>query len=882
MKTETPRPVRLKNYRPSPYLIDAVSLDFRLSPEMTLITARLDIRRNPKSRARNKALVLDGENIELRGLALDRATLAGGDYEVSETALTIHAPPEGPFTLTIETACNPAANTALSGLYRSNDTYCTQCEAEGFRRMTYYLDRPDVMAVFTTRIEAGKGDAPVLLANGNPVDAGPVEGTERHYAVWHDPWPKPAYLFALVAGDLAMVEDSFTTASGREVALRIYVEHGNEDRCGYAMDALKRSMRWDEEVFGREYDLDVFMIVAVSNFNMGAMENKGLNIFNDKYILARPDTATDADYAHIEAVIAHEYFHNWTGNRITCRDWFQLCLKEGLTVFRDQEFSSDMRSRPVKRIGDVRLLRSHQFPEDGGPLAHPVRPGSYIEINNFYTATVYEKGAEVIRMLKALIGEAAFARGMDLYFERHDGEAATVEQFVAAMADASGRDLTQFMLWYTQAGTPQVVVSGSHDAAAKTYTLEIAQTCAPTPGQAKKLPFEIPLSLALIGPNGGELPLTVEGGKPLDDRTVIIDDAKARFVFENIATAPVMSLNRGFSAPVTVVSNQTPDDLLFLMAHDSDPFNRWDAGQTYATGILKDMVTAIREDRDPGDDRGLARAFAACLEDRSLDPAFLAQMIQVPSEQDLAREIATDVDPGAIHMAREHLRRELGERLQDTFASIHATLADHRPYSPDAAAAGRRALRNAALGYLAAGAPDDGARRAYNQFEGADNMTDTIGALLVLSHLRGPKSEDALERFYVLWKNDHLVIDKWLALQASAPFEDTLDTVEALMRHPSFNLTNPNKVRALIGSFASANPFAFNKPDGSGYRFLADIVIALDDKNPQVAARMANAFRSWRMLEKNRRSLCEAELRRVDAAAGLSRDTKEIASRLLA
>ena len=606
MKTDTPRPIQLKDYRPTDYLIDEVALDVKLVPQKTRVRSRLAVRPNPALDEHAPDLMLDGEQMELVGLALDGHALARGDYTIDDTSLTVHNVPSGRFSLEIETLCDPDANTSLSGLYRSSGNYCTQCEAEGFRRITYYLDRPDVLARFTTRLEAGKSDAPVLLSNGNLMASGPVEGTERHFAVWEDPFPKPSYLFALVGGDLAHVEDVFETASGRRVTLRIYVEHGKEDRCDYAMDALKRSMRWDEEAFGREYDLDIFMIVAVSDFNMGAMENKGLNIFNDKYILARPDTATDTDYSHIEGIIAHEYFHNWTGNRITCRDWFQLCLKEGLTVFRDQEFSSDMRSRPVKRIGDVKLLRSHQFPEDGGPLAHPVRPNSYIEINNFYTATVYEKGAEVVRMMQTLIGREAFRKAMDLYFERHDGEAATVENFVKCMEDASGRSLEQFMLWYTQAGTPELAVAGKFLRNERAYELTVTQVTPPSPGQRKKQPFHIPLSLGLIDADGKPLPLTLDGQEPLEQPVLEIVAEEQTFRFVDVPDKPVLSFNRGFSCPVKLTTNLSDDDLLFLMSHDQDSFNRWESCQTYAGKKLLECIDDAAKNR-PATHRRTAR-----------------------------------------------------------------------------------------------------------------------------------------------------------------------------------------------------------------------------------------------------------------------------------
>ncbi len=881
MKTDTPRPVRLSDYRPPAYLADTVALDIRLAPEKTTVKTRLALRANPHAPERGAALVLDGEGLELHGLSIDGAVVAPGAMDIAETHLTIQNVPGRPFVVEYETECNPAANTALSGLYRTSDTYCTQCEAEGFRRITYFPDRPDVLAKFTVRLEARRSEAPVLLSNGNLIEAGDIPGTDRHFAIWHDPHPKPSYLFALVGGDLACVEDRFTTMSGREVVLRIYVEHGKQDRCAYAMDALKRAMRWDEETYGREYDLDIFMIVAVSDFNMGAMENKGLNVFNDKYILARPDTASDMDYANIEGIIAHEYFHNWTGNRITCRDWFQLCLKEGLTVFRDQEYSADMRSRAVKRIGDVKMLRAHQFPEDAGPLAHPVRPSSYIEINNFYTATVYEKGAELVRMLKLLIGDAAFFTGMDLYFERHDGEAATVEQFIAAMADASARDLDPFMQWYAQAGTPEIVVSEKYSPAKKTYRLHLVQTCAPTPGQANKKPLPIPLTLGLMNAAGDDLPLTLEGQGPMDRPVIELSEAEQTLTFTGIEEKPVLSLNRNFSAPVTIRANRAEKTLLFAMAHDSDPFNRWEAGQIHATKLLVSMVEAVRAKKPPRRGADLARALGASLKSDQLEPAFIALMLQLPGEADLAREIASDVDPGAIHTAREALRATIGQQLRGDLEAVYGKLQVPGPYNPDARSAGKRALRATVLSYLAAADPKDGARRALAQYETAQNMTDAMAALLVLSRLDCPQRPKALSAFYERWRDDHLVIDKWLSLQAAAPFAYTPDTVRRLMDHESFALANPNKVRALIGVFATANPVAFNAPGGEGYTLVADVILKLDPMNPQVAARLAGAFRNWRILEPRRRARARTALKKIAAQKWLSRDTFEIVTKTL-
>jgi aminopeptidase N len=684
----------------------------------------------------------------------------------------------------------------------------------------------------------------------------------------------------MVGGNLACVEDSFVTMSGRNVTLRIYVEPGKEDRVGWAMDSLKRSMRWDEQVFGREYDLDIFMIVAVGDFNMGAMENKGLNVFNDKLVLAGPQSATDADYASIEAVIAHEYFHNWTGNRITCRDWFQLCLKEGLTVFRDQEFTSDQRSRPVKRIADVRGLRAHQFVEDAGPLAHPVRPAVYHEISNFYTSTIYEKGAEVVRMLKTMLGPAGFRQGMDLYFSRHDGHAATVDQFIQCFADANSIDLTQFMRWYAQAGTPEVMASGSYDAKAQSYRLEVAQAVPPTPGQPAKEPMVIPLAIGLVGPDGRDMSLSLGDGRPVVRGVLTLTQPAHTFEFTGVTTRPVLSLNRAFSAPVKVTSNVSPEDLKFLAAHDSDPFNRWQSVQSLANALLVDNVAAIRDGGTVREDEGLIGALAAIMADEALEPAFVALMLAMPSEADIARDIGRDVDPEAIFAARSRLRTTIGSRLGPALRETYRRMQDDGPYSPDAASAGRRALKNACLDLLAA-AGTSAIATAARQYHQAGNMTDRMAALATLSFHAVPERQAAIDDFYRRYAGDPLIIDKWLSLQAAIPEAATLDRVRALTRHPAFSLGNPNRVRALIGGFAQANPTQFNRLDGTGYHFVAETVLALDPKNPQVAARMTTAFRSWRALEPVRRGHAEAALRRIAAAPTLSRDLKDIAARSL-
>ena len=875
------RPKLLEDYASTDYLVDEVDLDVALDPNATRVTSQLKLRPNPKAATSGRPLVLDGECLILQSLALDGVPLSAGDYQLHEKSLTIPNVPARPFTLETVTLCDPEANTALSGLYRSRGTYCTQCEPEGFRRITYFLDRPDVLSVYTVRIEASREAAAVLLANGNPVSAGDIPGTGRHFAIWHDPHPKPSYLFALVGGNLACVPSGFTTASGREVALNIYVEPGKEDRCGWAMESLKRAMRWDEERFGREYDLDVFNIVAVSDFNMGAMENKGLNVFNDKLVLARPDTASDGDYAAIEGVIAHEYFHNWTGNRVTCRDWFQLCLKEGLTVFRDQEFTADLRSGPVKRILDVRALRTHQFPEDSGPLTHPVRPASYIEINNFYTATVYEKGAELCRMLQTLLGREGFRQGLDLYFERHDGEAVTVEDFVGAMAETSGRDLSQFMLWYTQSGTPELACSLDYDARAKTARLSVSQVTPPTPGQTSKEPMLIPLKLGLLGGNGDDLPLQLDDGTELTDGLLEVAEREQVFTFRDVPAAPTPSLLRGFSAPVRLTISLDPDQIEFLMMHDKDPFNRWQAAQSYASNLL--TAASRRGDTEPvtGKEAArLAQALATTASETSLSDAYRAEFLRLPNESDIARELGSNVDPDAVRKAYETLRATIGRKIGATLAEIYDGAATTGPYSPDAENTGKRALRGATLDLLVGTGDAAEIERALRHYREASNMTDAITSLSVLSHLNLGLRDEALADFYERWQDEPLVLDKWFAVQARATRPDSVETVQKLLLHSKFSLKNPNRVRALIGSFAHANPTGFNRADGAGYELLAASALQIDRFNPHMAARLLGAFESWRTLEPGRQALAKAALRQL-AASELSTDSYEIVSKTL-
>ena len=876
-----PPTIHLKDYRPPTHLVETVALDVRLDAVDTRVRSRLNMVPNPGYPEAGAPLGLDGEGIELRAIRLDGSQLAPSAYEVAGKRLVLHAPPARRFELEIETSCSPKANTELSGLYLSNVIYCTQCEAEGFRRITYFPDRPDVLSRFSVRLEADKDDAPVLLANGNLKESGAVPGTNRHFAVWEDPFPKPAYLFAMVGGDLAAVEDDFTTMSGRKVALRIFVERGKEDRCAWAMESIKASMAWDEKAYGREYDLDVFMVVAVSMFNMGAMENKGLNIFNDKYVLAQPESATDLDYVNIEAIIAHEYFHNWTGNRITCRDWFQLCLKEGLTVFRDQEFSSDMRSRAVKRIQDVRTLRAQQFPEDAGPLAHPVRPASYIEINNFYTATVYEKGAEIVRMMKTLLGPTTFRKAMDLYFERHDGEAATVEDFVACMADASGRDLKPFFRWYRQAGTPEVRATGTYDARKKVYELRVTQRTPPTPGQAAKQPLHIPLAVGLVGPNGHDMALETADG-PLDEPILELTKRSQRFRFTNIGSRPVPSINRGFSAPIRLKTNLPEKDLIFLMANDSDPFNRWEACQSLGRALIVDAMTKHKARRSPAPPRAFADALKHTLADSRLEAQFLALMLTLPTEQDIAGDMTSNVDPDLIHRARDGLRVRLGRMLAPELLRIYEASKAKGSYAPDPVSSGKRALRHAALALYAAGDPKSGAELALRHFREARNMTDTIGALTALLQIDVPERDEALELFLAKHGDDHLLVDKWFALHAQVPSADAPARVRALLDHALFNWQSPNRFRALLGTFAAFNPVGFHAADGAGYRLVAEAIVKLDRSNPQVAARLAGSFKTYKSLEVKRRALARRALRSILDATPLSRDTYEIVTRSMA
>ena len=881
MRTDIGHTFRLEDYRPSDYLIPETKLDFQLSQNATRVVAELTVQRRAGVPA-TAPLALDGDGLTLIGLTIDGHEPALETIEAKPDGLVLRALPEAErFTLRIETESDPSQNASLMGLYRSGGVYCTQCEAQGFRRITYFLDRPDILSVYTVRLEADKAEAPLLLANGNPGESGDC-GEGRHYAVWHDPFPKPSYLFALVGGDLGRIEQSFTTASGRTVALAIYVEHGKETMAGYAMDALVRSMRWDEEVFGREYDLDVFNIVAVSDFNFGAMENKGLNIFNDKYVLADEDTATDADFANIEAIIAHEYFHNWTGNRITCRDWFQLCLKEGLTVFRDHEFSADQRSRAVKRIAEVRALRAQQFPEDQGPLAHPVRPRRYREINNFYTATVYEKGSEVVRMLRTVLGADLFRRGMDLYFERHDGDAATIEDFLKVFEDVSGADLAQFALWYHQAGTPNLSVSSSHDAASAEFTLEMEQSVPPTPSESRKRLMHIPLAFGLVGADGCDLAYSSVEGATVENGVIHLRRRVHTVRFKGITERPVVSLNRGFSAPVTLAVEQTPDDRMFLARHDSDLFSRWQAFNGLLSGAVIAGYRNMLGDKPQAFDTALLELGGHIAEDGSLEAAYRALALGLPGEADVAREIGRNIDPDAIHDARDALTTAMATANNGVFSALYTNLRMSGPFTPDAESAGRRALRNTLLDYLANG--DDGVALAAEHFHSASNMTDRAAALTVLVHRHGETeaAREALAVFEQRFGDHPLVMDKWFLIQATAPGLETLTAMRALVKHPGFSIGNPNRVRALIGSFASANQTGFNRADGEGYAFLAEMVLEVEKRNPQVAARLATALRSWRSLEPVRQEHARRALVSIHDRQDLSPDLRDIIDRTLA
>ena len=885
MRTEQPQMIYLKDYQAPDYLIDETHLTFELFEDHTLVHAQLLMRRNPARGPGLPALALDGQQLELLSVSLDDIEQAADDYQLSDSHLILH-PTSEQFVVDTSVRIHPETNTALEGLYKSGGMFCTQCEAEGFRKITYYLDRPDVMSKFTTTVVAEQHSYPILLSNGNPIASGPDEDG-RHWATWEDPFMKPAYLFALVAGDLWCVEDTFTTMSERSVALRIYVEPENIDKCQHAMTSLKKSMRWDEETYGREYDLDIFMIVAVNDFNMGAMENKGLNIFNSSAVLARAETATDAAHQRVEAIVAHEYFHNWSGNRVTCRDWFQLSLKEGFTVFRDSEFSADMNSRTVKRIQDVAYLRTHQFAEDAGPMAHAVRPESFIEISNFYTLTVYEKGSEVVRMIHTLLGAEGFRKGSDLYFERHDGQAVTCDDFIKAMEDANGADLSQFKRWYSQAGTPRLAVSEHFDAQQGTYSLTFAQSCPATPDKVEKLPFVIPVELGLLDAQGGEIALQLAGETVASgtSRVLSVTQAEQTFTFVGVNEKPLPSLLRGFSAPVKLSFDYSRDQLMFLMQHDSDGFNRWDAGQQLSVQVLQELIGQHQRGEALVMDQRLVEALRTVLGNDQLDQAMVAEMLSLPGEAYLT-EISDVADVEAIHTAREFARKQLADSLFDAlWARYQANreVSKTTPYVAEAEHFARRALQNIALSYLMLSGKPQVLAAALEQFEHSDNMTERLTALAVLvnSPFEAEKAA-ALASFAEQFKDNPLVMDQWFSVQAGSTLPGSLQRVRELMEHPAFTLKNPNKVRALVGAFAGQNLINFHAADGSGYRFLADLVIELNGFNPQIASRQLAPLTRWRKYDAARQALMKAELVRIRDSGELSSDVFEVVSKSLA
>jgi len=885
-----PRAIYLKDYRPPEYLIDKTILEADLGETDTRVTARLTLRRNPEVSLREPKLVLDGKEIKLESIAIDDRPLAPEEYRLDAESLTILNPPEV-FELETVGLIDPKNNTSLDGLYKSKNMYCTQCEAEGFRKITWYLDRPDVMSEFTTTIMADKAQFPVLLSNGNLIDEGDLDGG-RHFATWQDPFKKPSYLFALVAGDLAVLEDRFVTSSGREVCLRIFVEPKDLDKCDHAMASLKNAMRWDEENYGREYDLDIFMIVAVDDFNMGAMENKGLNIFNTACVLAKPETTTDAGFQRVEGVVAHEYFHNWSGNRVTCRDWFQLSLKEGFTVYRDATFSADMGSPTVKRVEDVAMLRTAQFAEDAGPMAHPIRPDSYIEISNFYTLTIYEKGNEVVRMLANLLGPELFRKGTDLYFERHDGQAVTTEDFVAALEDASGRDLTQFKRWYSQAGTPRLTVTDHYDPQTGDYELRMAQSCPPTPGCEHKQPFHIPVAMGLLG-EGGALPLRLKGEAPnpeTDDNThkvLELTQPEQRFVFEGLPEKPVPSLLRNFSAPVKLYYDYSRDDLVRLMSRDTDGFCRWDASQQLASRAIGDAMARYRKGESLADlaiDGRLVEAYRSLLQDESLDKAMVALMLSLPSEAYLSEQ-ADPVEVEAIHYSREAVRLALAQALAPELRSIYQSYDHSQTYEPSAGAIAKRSLKNKALSYLMLLEEEEMLATCEQQYRDANNMTDALAALTELVNSSAPTAEtkrrEGLADFYQRWQDEPLVVDQWLRVQATSSRPGTLEQVRELEQHPAFEPNNPNKIRALVAAFAN-NPIHFHQSSGAGYDFLVEHIQRLNRSNPQIAARLLTPFTRWRKYPKPRREQMRSRLEQLKARPDLSRDVYEVVSKTLA
>lgn len=883
MKNLTPKPtaIHLKDYLPSAYLIDTVDLNFNLEEDTTTVIARLAIRRNPLHQSANPPLVLFGEQLNLIAIALDNTSLTKLDYQVNDQQLVITNVPEQ-FVLDITTQIKPQNNTALSGLYRSNSIFCTQCEAEGFRRITYFIDRPDVLACYTTTITADKTLYPVLLSNGNLIGKGEASNN-RHWVTWEDPFKKPSYLFALVAGDLEYLQDLFITRSGRKVALKVFVDKGNLDKGSYAMHCIKLAMDWDERVYNCEYDLDIFMVVAINDFNMGAMENKGLNIFNAKYILANRDIATDVDYQNILRVVGHEYFHNWSGNRVTCRDWFQLSLKEGLTIFREQDFFADMTSAAVARIEEVRLLRGRQFMEDAGPLAHPVRPDSYIEINNFYTMTIYHKGSEVIRMLHTFLGKEKFFQAMELYFSRYDGQAVTIDDFVKVMEEVSGEDFSQFRLWYSQAGTPELIINSEYNAEQQTFTLHVKQECAPTPGQPEKFPYYLPLAVGLLDPQGKNQSLQLATDKKIDGDTYILPIKKAEqtFTFVNIKEKPVPALLRGFSAPVKVRADYTDADLLFLLQHESDGFCRWDAGFQLACRIMLALIKSYQEKPILISDHKLSAALKNVFNDQKLDKAFIAELLILPAESYLGSLLPV-IDVQAIHAVHRFVRYEIADYLKDIFWEYYQQESTSEKTGVHAhEMVGRRRLKNLCLHYLML-LKDDAIRAAcVAQFQHSNNMTDRLAALTALVNAECIEREEALLHFYQRYEREPLVLDKWLAIQAASEAPGALARVKQLMSHPAFNIKNPNKVHALIGTFVGQNQLQFHDITGEGYQFLAEQIITLDKLNPQVAARLLEPFTRWRRYDEQRQELMRKQLERIAAVENLSKDSYEIVEKSL-
>ncbi|MGQ0527516.1 MAG: aminopeptidase N [Alphaproteobacteria bacterium] len=868
MKIDTHKTIYLKAYKPYPYALDHLDLNFDLREGHTIVTAKSTF-----TKKEHAPLFLNGEGVVLKKITLNSKELSALNYELTDMGLTLPAPQESEFTLEIETLIEPEKNTRLEGLYMSGGNYCTQCEAEGFRRITYYPDRPDVLATFTTRIEADAANYPVLLSNGNKTGEGKLDNG-RHFTVWTDPFPKPCYLFALVAGNLTQIHDTYTTGSGRKVDIYIYVRPDDEGQCAHAMESLKKSMKWDEDAYGLEYDLDLFNIVAVSDFNMGAMENKSLNIFNTALVLAHQDTATDIDFSRVESVIAHEYFHNWSGNRVTCRDWFQLSLKEGLTVFRDQEFSADLNSSSAQRIDDVTHLRRMQFVEDAGPLAHPIRPDNYIEINNFYTMTVYEKGAEVIRMMRTILGSANYRKGTDLYFKRHDGQAATCDDFVKCMEDASQVDLSHFKLWYEQAGTPEISFTGKYDAGKKTYTVELSQTVPATPNQPHKKPMFIPVSLGLLNDNGDDMDL---GG---GETTKILPFAKGKqnFILENIASKPVPSVLRNFSAPVKLKTDLSEDDLVFLMVHDSDGFNRWEAGQTYALRTIHHML-----DSGESAPAKFIAAYGELLDQGALpdfDNALAAQALTLP-DISMIGQSRNLIDPVAIHNTKQKLELSLLGAHKSKIETLYKARRGDKTFSVTAEAMGKRALCNTVLRLLCLPKDSSTAALAKQHYQSANNMTDRVAALACLAHMDEPERAEIFTAFYKQFKDYMLVIDKWFALQASAIRPTIINDLISLRAHPDFNIRNPNRVRSLYASFAMNNPVSFHNADGSGYEFLTNAVIELNMINPQIASRLLTPMRDWRNYTPDRQEKMKACLQKILGTPKLSPDVFEIASKSL-